>query len=141
MTDKKHQLREQMLQNFRKIAAQKNFEQKPTGLEDLLDKTDKERVLLVLKESLGDCLILTSLLPEIKNKYPLASIYIACDPKYNEIFELNEHVKKCLPWNQELENEMAMTGAGGHKGFFNYFHNIGLTTQRSLNYLSSKYEY
>lgn len=139
MTDKKRQLREQMLQNFRQIATQKNAEQKRVTLEDLLDKTDKERVLLVLKESLGDEYILTALLPEIQAKYPNASIYIACDPKYWDVFELNPYIKKCIPWNQELENEMTMTGFGGHKGVFNYFHNIGLTTQRSLNYLSSKY--
>ena len=66
--------------------------QPPTSLEDILDKTDKERVLLVLKESLGDHYLLTRLLPEIKLKYPEASIYIGCDPKYNEIYELNEYV-------------------------------------------------
>jgi glycosyltransferase involved in cell wall biosynthesis len=136
----KGQLKNEMVNVFRNAAAQHNQKaQPPTTLESVLDKEDKERVLLVLKESLGDEYIITALLPEIKNKYPLASIYIACDPKYNEVFELNPYVKKCIPWNQELENEMAMTGAGGNKGSFNYFHNIGLTTQRSLNYLSSKY--
>ena len=139
MTDKKRQLREQMLQIFRQTAVSKNQEVQKISLEDLLDKNDKERVLLVLKESIGDCYIITSLLPEIKLKYPDASIYIATDPKYFEVFEMNECVKKTIPWSQELENELLMTGVGDRKPIFNNFHNIGLTTQRSLAYLSSKY--
>lgn len=137
----KGQLKNDMVGVFRNAAMQHNqkVQQSPITLENLLDKEDKERVLLVLKESLGDHYLLSSLLPEIKIKYPLASIYIGCDPKYNEVYELNPYVKKCIPWAQDLENELAMTGQGSHKGYFNYFHNVGLTTQRSLNYLSSKY--
>lgn len=134
--------REQILAYFQKVASEENTKipQAPSNLENLLDKTDKSRVLLVLKESIGDQVILTSLLPEIQAKYKDSSIYVACDPKYFCIYEGNEYVKKCIPWAQELENELGMVGCGAHKGFFNYFHNVGLTTQRNLNYVFSKYE-
>lgn len=136
-----NQLRNSMIQSMRGAGQEHNNKVAPKlSLQDLLDKTDKERCLLILKESLGDAYIITSLLPEIKLKYPNASIYLATDPKYWEVFDLNEDITACIPWSQELENEMLVTGFGNQKGLFNYFHNIGLTSQRSLNYLSSKYE-
>jgi glycosyltransferase involved in cell wall biosynthesis len=136
-----NQLRNSMINSMREAGIQHNNKNAPKLLlEDILDKNDKERCLLILKESLGDCIILTSLLPEIKKKYPLASIYIATDPKFFEVFDLNENVHKCIPWSAELENEMLVTGFANQKGLFNYFHNVGLTSQRSLNYLSAKYD-
>jgi glycosyltransferase involved in cell wall biosynthesis len=136
----KGQLKQEMVGCMRQAGYVHNSKVQPNSLENLLDKTDKSRVLLVLKESLGDCYILTSLLPEIKNKYPNASIYIGCDPKYWEVFDSNQYAHRLIPWLPEMDNEMQMTGFAGHKGFFNYYHNIGIGTQKLLNYLSSKYE-
>ena len=135
----KNKLKNELLNTFRSIAAQKNAEVQKITLEDLLDKNDKERVLLVLKESCGDEYLLTSLLPEIQKKYSEASIYIGCDQKYFEVFEMNEYVKKCIPWSQELENELLTTGHGSNKGLFNVSINVGISTQRILNYISQKY--
>jgi glycosyltransferase involved in cell wall biosynthesis len=133
--------RKQIEEYFRKVAAEDNSKNnvQQVSLENFLDKSDKERVLLTLKESIGDLYLLTSLLPEVQKKYPLASIYIACDPKYNTIFDGNQYVKKCIPWSPAFENELFVCGQGPNKGLFNYFHNVGLTTQRSLSYLSAKY--
>lgn len=135
----KNQLKNEMIQCFRSAAQQHNQKIQPNALELLLNKDDKSRVLLVLKESLGDNILLTSLLPEIKAKYPDSSIYVATDPKFWEVYEMNPYVTKCIPWGQELENEMMMTGFGNHKGMFNVMINIGIFTQRILNYLTNKY--
>ncbi len=124
---------------FRMVGNSENMKKQNIGLESLLDKEDKERVLLTLKESMGDHYLLTALLPEIKNKYPEAAIYIGCDPKYFDIYDNNEYIRKCIPWMPEMDNEMQMTGFGGHKGLFNYYHNVGIGTQKLLNYLNSKY--
>lgn len=135
----KRQLKQEMVNCFRSAGAQHNFKVNPTTLESLLDKNDKSRVLLVLKESLGDHYLLTSLLPEIKKKYKDSSIYIGCDPKFWEVYDCNTNVHKLLPWNPEMDNEMQMCGFGGHKGFFDYYHNVGIGTQKLLNYLYSEY--
>ena len=140
MTDNRLQLRQQMIQSFGIAAVQHNNKVKPNSFEDLLDKNDKSRVLLYLQQSLGDLYILTSLLPEIKKKYPESSVYIGCDPKYWEVFDGNENVFKCLPVLPEMENEMLMTGFGNNKGFFNHYISVGLSTQKVLNYLTNKYE-
>lgn len=135
----KKQWKVNMVNTFRQVAVQKNAEINPMKLEDLLDKEDKERILLVLKESMGDHYILTSLLPEIKNKYPKASIYIGCDPQYAEVYELNDFVKKVLPWIPDMDNELKMTGFADNKGFFDYYINVAISTQKLLNYLTNVY--
>ena len=137
----KMELKQNMIQAFRNAAIQHNQKVQPEAfsLAAILDKDDKERVLLVLKESIGDLYILTSLLPSIKEKYKDAAIYLACDQKYWDIFAMNPHIKKLLPWSPEMDNEMIMTGFANNKGLFNYYHNVGIATQKLLNYLSSKY--
>lgn len=135
----KRQLRNSFVTSCRNAAAQHNQKIQPISIETLLDKSDKSRVLLVLKESIGDLVILTSLLPEIKDKYPESSIYIGTDPKYFEIFEMNKYVKGLVPWSQNMDNEMQIVGFGQYKGHFNHYINIGVSTQRILNYLSVKY--
>lgn len=135
----RNKLRQELILAFKNAALQHNNKVQPNSLENLLDKEDKSRVLLVLKESLGDNYILTSLLPEIKNKYKDSSIYIGTDPKYWSVFELNDNIKSCLPYVPEMENELIMTGFGGQKGLFNYYINVAIGTQRILNYLTNKY--
>ena len=111
----------------------------PNTLGSLLDKSDTSRLLLYLPQSLGDLYILTSLLPEVRNKYPDTSIYIGCDPKYHEVFDGNPYIKACLPQLPEMENEIMMVGFGDKKGLFDYYVHVGIATQRVLSYLSNKY--
>lgn len=132
-------LRRELISAMRNAALEHNAKVNKIGLADVLDSNDKERVLLVVPESLGDCYIITSLLPELQEKYKNASIYIATNPKYFEVFEMNQYVKKCIPYSQEFENELLMTGHGSHKGLFNTSIHVTLSTQRILNYISSKY--
>ncbi len=135
----KNQLKNEMVNLFRSEGHKHNMKVQPQSFESLLDPTDKSRVLIYLPQSLGDLYILTSLLPEIQNKYPNSSIYIGCDIKYHEIFENNSFVKKCLPILPEMQNEMIMVGFANNKGLFNHYINVGLSTQSILNYLSNKY--
>ncbi len=136
----KNKLKNELVMAMRNAGVEHNKKvQAPISFESLLDPTDKSRVLIYLPQSLGDLYILTSLLPEIQNKYLDSSIYIGCDPKYHEIFENNQYVKKCLPVLPEMQNEMIMVGFAGNKGLFNFYINVGLSTQSILNYLSNKY--
>lgn len=135
----KAKLKNDMVTVFRNAAASHNQQNNPMPFDIQLDNNDKSRILLVLKQSFGDHYILTSLLPEIQKKYPESSIYIGCEEKYFPIYEGNQYVKKCLPWINEFNNEMWATGFGAHKGFFNTYINIGLSTQLTLNYLTNDY--
>ncbi len=134
--------REEIETYFRSVAAQENqkiqTEQKSQNLTDIIDKNGNKTLLLVIKESIGDIFCLTSLLRSIKDNYPATDIYIATQPEYFCLFEFNPHVHKVIGYMPQMESETAMTGIGGHRGFFDYYLFPAVSTQRFLNYLTSK---
>jgi len=136
----KSELKKQMVKSFRIAASQHNQKVAPkVPFDKFLDENDKERVLIVLKESIGDAVILTALLPEIKKKYPNSSIYISIEKKYWEIFNGNPYVHRLIEWRPEHDNELLMIGINEKKKYFNTYINLAVSTQKILNYLSNKY--
>jgi glycosyltransferase involved in cell wall biosynthesis len=140
--------RQQVDQYFRKVAVEENEKikqqsqnQNTVTLESLFPRIEgKKNVILTLKESLGDHIILTGLLPAVYEKYPLEShtIYLCCDPKFFEVHEGNTNIK-LVPYNSIMDSELYMIGSGQEKGVADYYHNIGSSTQKFLNYLGGKY--
>jgi hypothetical protein len=139
MTDKKRQLREQMLQTFRQIAAQKNQEVQKITLSDLLIKNGKKQFLIVAKESGGDILYITSILESLRKSYPPEewNIYFACDKQYADILDFNPNIDKILEYHPSMENEIQMTGMGGTRGIFDGYTHATIQSQRVLNYLTN----
>jgi glycosyltransferase involved in cell wall biosynthesis len=105
---------------------------------DLLEETGRPKLLFVLKESAGDILNSTSLLPSLKKQYPNHDVYYACDPKFAGILLANPNIHAILPYDPIMENELQMIGAGSHKGWFDIYIHAGISCQRQLNYLSHK---
>lgn len=135
----KGKLKNDMVNCFRNAAAEHNRQNNPIPFDMQLDQSDKSRVLIALKESYGDHFILSSLIPEIQKKYPESSLYIGCEQKYAEIHEGNPYIKKVLPWMNEFDNELMMVGIGPNKKFFDHYINVGISTQKMLNYISNTY--
>ncbi len=133
--------REDIYNFFIGVAKQENSKSgvTPKEFKDLFDPLDKKRVLYVLKESIGDHLIFTAFLKEAKRKYPEHSIYIACDPKYFEIYHGNPFVKAMIPYLPAMENEMIFIGSGLSEKLVDVYCNVALSTQKILNYLSNDY--
>lgn len=131
--------RDQLVQQFRSIAASDNQKIGATNnkFEDTLDNTGRKRFLIVASQSIGDLLYATSLLDSFKESYSSYDIYLACDPQYAEIFEGNKNLYKIIPYNPIMENEIAMTGAGENKGFFDGYCHLFAGSQRVLNYLTN----
>lgn len=127
--------REQVEGMFRQIAAQE-LAKKNNTFDKLIDNTGNKKFLITLKESIGDLITVTSLLPSLKKLYNDCDIYFACDPQYKEIFDGNENVYKVIPYLPVMENEIWAVGQGEQKGLFDYYLNLGIQTQRQLNYLS-----
>lgn len=130
--------REQITNQFRNIAAADN---QKLGIankkfEDQLDNTGKKRLLLVLKESIGDILNSLSLLNSFKKSYSDYDIYYACDPSYFEILESNSTIYKLIPWSPEMDSEILMTGQGENMGYFDSYCNLAIGSQKILNYLT-----
>lgn len=102
----------------------------PKPFEDMFDKNDREKILYVMKESGGDIAISTASLKGIKELYPNADIYYACDPKYNELLEGNSYIYKVLSFVPEMESEMLMMQ------YVNYYFYPASATQKFLKYLT-----
>jgi glycosyltransferase involved in cell wall biosynthesis len=127
--------RENVLNYFRKIAADENQKNQKTDLGDLLDKDDEgKRILYVIPQSAGDVFMSTSLFPSIKRIYPEYNLYVATDPKFQSILDGNEHIHKALPYVQGMDDLLAMEGRGEHKGYFDITFLPHVGTQKIFNY-------
>ena len=131
--------RQEILKYFRSVAAEENSKinsDKTISFDDLLDRNGNKRALFVLKENEEDIFLATSLLKSFKESHCNYDVYFACDPQYYSIVNSNPYVHKVLPFTPELESEFLMIGAGQNKkeSYFNYYCNLGILTQRHVNY-------
>lgn len=127
--------RESVEKYFREVALKENAK-KEISFEDLLDKEDKgRRLLLVMPQSAGDVFWCSSLLPSIKETYPEYNIYFATKKEYMEILEGNQYVYKVIEYNPIMDNLLWSEGASDHQGYFEITFLPYIGTQRMLNYL------
>lgn len=128
--------RQNILAYFRGKAQQLNAENNKVDFSEFFDKNDKKKALLVMKESLGDCFIVSSLFKSFHEQYPNHELYIGVDPKYADIFLGNPYVHKILAYHPIMESELAMVGQGTNKGYVQLYFNPGIGTQKQLDYIS-----
>jgi hypothetical protein len=120
---------------FRQIAGQE-LQKNNNTFDKLIDNNNRKKFLVVLRESIGDLIISSAILSSLKKLYSDCDIYVGCDPQYSEIFAGNSDVYKTIPYIQQMESEIWAVGMGENKGLFDYYLNLGIQTQRQLNYLS-----
>ncbi len=103
-----------------------------------IDKTDKKRGLLLVKESIGDIIMITSLFKSFHEQNPNTDLYVMIDPKYNELLLGCPYVYKVIPYHNAFEQEMIAIGAGQkpQDSFFDVYYHVCMQTQRLLSYLS-----
>ena len=131
----KGQKREAIEQYFRQVASKKIQEQNKIDFSELLDKNDKGRVLVVMPESAGDLLLLSSTFESIKRRYPDYALYIATKKEYKEVLDGNPYVDHWLEYNPIMDNLIWLEGQGNYKGYFNIAYLPHVQTQRILTYL------
>jgi len=129
--------REQIYGYFINVAQKKNAEQNQILLKDLFDNNEKKRILLVIKESIGDCFIISSLFKSIKEQYQDHDLYVATQPQFQPIFWGNPLVHKIINYHPVMEQELALIGCGGNDKIVDVFLYPAVATQRHLNYLSN----
>lgn len=105
---------------------------------DLLDKNGKKRGLILIKESIGDILLVTALFKSFHKQHPDTDLYVMVDDKYRSLLDGNPYVHKTLPYLPAMESEMLAMGAGQpkDKAYFDVFYHAAIQTQRLLSYLS-----
>lgn len=128
--------RDGVMDYFRKVAISENNKMNKIDFKDLFDQNDRKRALFVIRQSLGDCFIASSLFKSFKEQYPDHDLYVGCDPKYADVFRGNPYVHKILSYHQAMENELAMIGQGKNPKFVDVYFNPTIGSQQRLWYLS-----
>ena len=129
--------RESVYNYFRQVAAKENEDinkDKEVSFDDFLDENSNKRALFVLKDKEEDILLATALFESFKDSHPNYDIYFACDKKYHLILSSNPYIHSVLPYTKELENEFLMICAGSQDPYFDYYCNLGILTQKHINY-------
>ncbi|NJO61238.1 MAG: hypothetical protein HC836_24195 [Richelia sp. RM2_1_2] len=130
--------RNDMVNYFRQEAAKHNAAkgQKNVTLESLLRGDARDRILINIPESIGDCILITSLLKDARRKYKEKFIYIATKPQYMEIFNplVGLYIDGVVPWQEQFDNSMSLEGYGA-KSLFHIVLQPHFPTQRMINYL------
>jgi DNA-directed RNA polymerase subunit RPC12/RpoP len=103
---------------------------KPIDIGESFDNNGRKRILLVIKESGGDIFIVTSLFKGLKDLYPDADLYVACDPQFFDILAGNQYVYKTMAYQPFMESELAMMQ------HVDYYYYPALPTQKQLAYLT-----
>ena len=120
---------------FRNKAEEENKENLPFKIEDLLDKDDEDkRILVVMPGSIGDVFMSTSILESLASTYKDYNIYFATAPEFFEILDANPFIHKVIPYNPKMDDLLWLEGRGEHKGFFEVAYLLHLGTQRLFNY-------
>lgn len=131
--------REDVYAYFIGVARQDNAKiQAPAqGLDSLITRTPgRTRTLFVIKESIGDILIISALFRSLHDQHPNTDLYVAAEPKYHDLLVGNPYVYKAIPYLPIMEQEMVMTGAGSKDAIFDHYYHPAIQTQRLLSYLT-----
>lgn len=129
--------REDIYAYFIGVARGENTKNQPAqDFWSMIDKNGRKRGLVVVKESIGDIMLVTSLFRSFHEQHPNTDLYVAVDSKYSDVLALNPHVFKVVPYQGAFEQEIQMMGAGQREGYFDYYYHVCIQTQRLLSYLS-----
>jgi hypothetical protein len=127
--------REEVYKYFINVAQKENKQQQKVGLEELLDNNGKKRYLIVLRKSIGDLMMVSSLLKNLKERIPDYDIYFATEPQYFPVLEGNSYIHKLIPFHELMDEELKMLGIGKNKGLFDGYCNLSFNTQINYNYI------
>ena len=124
--------RQQVLEYFQSVASKENQENNKIDFEDVFYKNGKKRALMVCNGDLTAIFAATSLLESFAENYPDADLYFACHPACHCLLEGNPYIKKILPHNPKMEDEFAMIGRLGHKGYVDHYINLSSSILRNI---------
>jgi glycosyltransferase involved in cell wall biosynthesis len=90
---------------FRKVAAEEVAKNTKISFEELLDKNDSgKRLLVIVPESPVEVFYSTALLKSVKSTYPDYNIYFATKSEYMDIVAGNEYIYKVIPYIEQMED-------------------------------------
>lgn len=112
ISPKKQELRNQIEAFFRNEAAKENEKGKQITIEDVFGKNTKkeDRILFNVPESLGDCILTTSLLDDLRVLYPDKKIFVATKRPYFDVFIplVGSLIDAVIEWSPIFDNELVI---------------------------------
>jgi len=128
--------RQEVYNFFIKTAHKENLENQKKPFAELLSEDDEgRRILFVLPENEIDVFNSTSLLQNLKDKYPNHNIYYATSNQYFDILLGNNLIHKIIEYNQAMENFIWSEGQGSYSGMFEFVLMPHTNTHRITNYV------
>lgn len=121
---------------FRDVANKELQKRNNVTIADLFDNNGKKKLLIAQPESAGDIVIVSSLLENLRKKFPREqwSIYFACKPEFADLVNHNSNIDKVIPYHPSMDSQILMEGHGDEKGIVDVCLNPYFSTQRLLNY-------
>ena len=129
--------RPQVLEYFQSVAKKENLENQKTDFKDVFEKSDNKKALMVSSADLNTIFNATSLFESFHENYPDTDLYFACHPQFHHVLAGNPHVKKVLPYHQQMDDELSMTGRGNNPGYVDYYINLNYLILKNLSLKNS----
>lgn len=130
--------RESIYNRFIEIAKHENSlapeEQK--SIKDLFTTDKKYKLLYIIPESIGDCMVSQSVIEALQEKYPPEEweFYVATQPKYFEVFDHIPNIK-LVQYTPSMDNYQWCEGAGPEEGLVDIAFHPYFGTQRAVSYI------
>jgi hypothetical protein len=130
--------RQQMEQEFRKIAAHQSIEDgKKRMFESILEDKSK-KILYVMPASERDLFLSSALFRSIKEQYPDYKLYVATSPQFFSVLDGDPYVDKVLNYCSEMDNLLFLEGNSLHKGYFDISFLPHVHSQRQITYIHNQ---
>lgn len=131
--------RKRLVDSIRIQAQIRNVSIDESNIANLIKKTEKLKIVYVMPESFGDCIISLSVLRGIKDTYPVSDLYVCTKRQNFEIFNPfvgSGFLSGVLPYMGEyMDNYKFWEGAENNKGFVDICFLPYILTQRIANYI------
>lgn len=94
-----------------------------------------DRILVTLPESLGDLVMATSLMKDIRENNPNKVIYFATKPEFFDVLRPVPYIDKIIPYDNYMDNAYGNEGNGYQTKYFHAVIPLHFGTQRMIDYL------
>jgi len=116
---KKDMNRNSVLNYFRKVAFQKQEDQKFESFKEEIKKDkNKNRIAYIEPSGEKEVIIASSILPSIKKTYPNHKIYFFTTPEYTSLIDSHSCVEKVFSYSPQCDDILDLEGFCDKEGFF-----------------------
>ena len=129
-------------EQIRKTAAEENAKIQKKELNAMLPEKPDDRLLITMPESLGDCINLTSLLRDARERYPSKKIFVATKKEYIDVFLpiVGKYIDYVVDWHDVFDKVYELEGYAGNEKVFDIVLSAHHNVQRPVNYIHNNHD-